>query len=143
MKNRTYRYFTGEPLFAFGYGLSYTRFEFGEASLSCDSIGYGETVVLTVPLSNVGKRDGEETVQVYIRKKGDAEGPLKTLRNFRKVMLAKGETKEVEIALPYESFEWFDAASNTMRPTEGEYEVFYGSSSRDEDLRSLVVRVVE
>ena len=143
MKNRTYRYFTGEPLFAFGYGLSYTRFEFGEASLSCDSVGYGETVVLTVPLSNVGKRDGEETVQVYIRKKGDAEGPLKTLRNFRKVMLAKGETKEVEIALPYESFEWFDTASNAMRPIEGEYEVFYGSSSRDEDLRSLVVRVVE
>lgn len=73
-----------EPLFAFGYGLSYTDFLFGDATINTDSIGYGESALLTIPVTNIGKYNGEETVQIYVHKKGDTEGPLKTLRNYKK-----------------------------------------------------------
>ena len=141
MAGRTYRYFKGQPLFAFGYGMSYTTFEYGDATADRDTVAYGETVRLRIPVTNTGKRDGDEVVQVYLRRPGDTEGPLKALRGFRRVNIAKGETCEVEIELPYENFQWFDTASNSMHPMEGVYEVLYGGSSRDEDLKTLSVTV--
>lgn len=141
MAGRTYRYFKGQPLFVFGYGMSYTTFEYGDATADRDTVAYGETVRLRIPVTNTGKRDGDEVVQVYLRRPGDTEGPLKALRGFRRVNIAKGETCEVEIELPYENFQWFDTASNSMHPMEGVYEVLYGGSSRDEDLKTLSVTV--
>ncbi len=141
MKNRTYRYFTGEPQFHFGHGLSYTKFAYGDATVDRKSIKYGEEFVLNVPLSNIGKREGTEVVQVYISRNGDTEGPLKTLRNFRKVTLAKGQTADVKVALPYSSFEWFDVSTNTMRVLPGEYTVYYGGTSKASDLKTLTVTV--
>jgi len=141
MKNRTYRYFMDEPLFAFGYGLSYTDFLFGDATINTDSIGYGESALLTIPVTNIGKYNGEETVQIYVHKKGDTEGPLKTLRNYKKVMIQKGKTEDVKIELSYEAFEWFDETTNTMRPLPGEYEIFYGKSSNRKDLKCMSIWV--
>lgn len=139
MNNRTYRYFKGEPLFPFGYGLSYTRFEYGEAALSTDSLTYGEKLIINIPVANIGKRDGEEIVQVYLSRLDDTYGPQKTLRQFKRVALAQGTTGHVSIELPYDAFEWFDAKANTMRTMEGEYSILYGGSSHDQELRKVSV----
>ena len=138
MRGRTYRYFS-DPLFAFGYGLSYTTFRFGRALAVAADGGYR----LSIPLSNTGTRPGEEVVQVYIRRVADANGPLKSLRAFRRVALKAGESTTVEIPLSRKSFECFDESTNTMRTLPGDYELMYGNSSRPEDLQTLTVSVVE
>lgn len=138
MRGRTYRYFS-DPLFAFGYGLSYTTFRFGRARAEAAEGGYR----LSVPLTNTGTRPGEEVVQVYIRRVADANGPLKSLRAFRRVALKGGESTTVEIPLSRKSFECFDESTNTMRTLPGDYELMYGNSSRPEDLQTLTVSVVE
>lgn len=138
MRGRTYRYFS-DPLFAFGYGLSYTTFRFGRARAEAAEGGYR----LSVPLTNTGTRPGEEVVQVYIRRVADANGPLKSLCAFRRVALKAGESTTVEIPLSRKSFECFDESTNTMRTLPGDYELMYGNSSRPEDLQTLTVSVVE
>ena len=138
MRGRTYRYFS-DPLFAFGYGLSYTTFRFGRARAEAAEGGYR----LSVPLTNTGTRPGEEVVQVYIRRVADANGPLKSLRAFRRVALKAGESTTAEIPLSRKRFECFDESTNTMRTLPGDYELMYGNSSRPEDLQTLTVSVVE
>ncbi len=80
MKGRTYRFFKQEPLFPFGFGLSYTQFAYQPATLDKSSLEYGETATLTIPVQNIGQRDGEEVVQIYLSRPDDTEGPIKTLR---------------------------------------------------------------
>jgi len=133
MKGRTYRYFEGKPLFPFGYGLSYTSFK-----LSKPKYRNGK-VCLTV--TNTGSRDGSEVVQVYIRNPKDTEGPLKTLRAYQRVEVKAGQQKQVEIPLPREQFELWDAETNTMRVKAGKYEVMAGTSSADNDLRKINVTI--
>ena len=134
MKGRTYRYMS-DPLFPFGFGLSYTTFAIGNAKFSTTTIKANEPVELTVPVSNTGKREGTEVVQVYVRKVNDTDGPLKTLRGFQRVDAAAGKTNQAVIKLPYNSFEFFDRASGKMTVSAGEYEVFYGNSSDTKDLK--------
>ncbi|MBR4758378.1 MAG: glycoside hydrolase family 3 C-terminal domain-containing protein, partial [Bacteroidaceae bacterium] len=134
MKGRTYRYFS-DPLFAFGYGISYTKFQIGNGKISKQ----GENYTLTVPITNKGRCDGTEVVQVYVKDPADTEGPLRTLRAFQRVEVKAGKTKEVTFVLTPKSFELFDAQSNTMHTHTGCYQVFYGNSSRPEDLKELEV----
>lgn len=141
MKNRTYRYFKEEPLFPFGYGLSYTKFTYGKVKADKKSLANNETLTLQIPVTNVGNYDGEEVVQVYLRRPSDIEGPAKTLRAFQRVKIAKGTTQTVKIELPYENFEWFDTATNTMRTLQGKYEVLYGGSSKEKDLQTVSILV--
>ena len=130
------------PLYPFGYGLSYTRFSYGKGKLNQSKLHKGEKVILTIPVSNIGQRDGEEVVQVYISRPDDKGGPQKTLRGFKRVNIAKGKTENITIELPYESFEWFDTATNTMNPLTGTYKVLYGSSSAADDLQSLPIKIL-
>jgi len=133
MKGRTYRYMS-DALFPFGYGLSYTDFSFGEARAD------KAKRTLIVPVSNTGKRAGTEVVQVYVRKVGDTDGPLKSLKAYQRVSLKPGESKDVVLQLSDEAFEFFDHSTNTMRVTpDARYEVFYGNSSKDEDLKMIVM----
>lgn len=134
MKNRTYRYFNEEPLFQFGYGLSYTSFEYGQAEISSKEIKIGSPCSLTIPVTNTGNYDGEEVIQVYLSRPDDKKGPSHTLRAFKRISIRKGDTKLVSFELDTESFEWFDEKSNTMHPMEGNYVIRYGGSS---DLSSL------
>ncbi len=134
MKGRTYRYMS-DPLFPFGFGLSFTTFAIGNAKFSTTTIKANEPVELIIPVSNTGKRDGTEVVQVYVRKINDTDGPLKTLRGFQRVDVAAGKTNQAVIKLPYNSFEFFDRASGKMTVSAGEYEVFYGNSSDTKDLK--------
>ena len=96
---------------------------------------------MTIPVSNVGQRDGEEVVQVYLRRPGDKEGPRYTLRAFKRVYIPAGKTESVAIPLTGENFEWFDVESNTMRPLEGTYELLYGGTSDRNKLKTIVMDV--
>ena len=134
MKGRTYRYFD-DALFPFGYGLSYTTFEIGEGQLS----GTAGNYTLNIPVSNTGHREGTEVLQVYIRNTADPEAPLKTLRAFKRVSVEAGQTVNATLTLTPESFEFWDAETNTMRVKPGQYEVLYGNSSSNENLKKLTV----
>ncbi|MDP4149989.1 MAG: xylan 1,4-beta-xylosidase [Bacteroidota bacterium] len=140
MKGRTYR-FMSDPLFPFGFGLSYTTFAIGDAQLSGPQMPSNGSVTLTVPVSNTGKRKGTEVLQVYIRKTGDTAGPLKTLRNFRRVTLSPGDRDQVAVTLNADAFQFFDRNTGTMMTSPGEYELFYGNSSADKDLKSIKVTI--
>jgi beta-glucosidase len=107
MKGRTYRYMS-DPLFPFGFGLSYTSFSIGTAEFSKTRINTSDTVQLTIPVTNSGKLDGTEIVQVYFRKVNDLEGPLKTLRGFKRVEVPAGKTQQVTFDLTPSSFEFYD-----------------------------------
>ena len=133
MQGRTYRYFRGEPLFPFGYGLSYTAFALGTPAYDAAS---GK---VTVKVTNTGNRDGAEVVQVYLRNPADTDGPIKTLRGFARVELKAGESKDVAIDFPRTSCECWDADTNTMRVKPGSYELLVGTSSRDKDLTKISV----
>ena len=133
MKNRTYRYYQGEALFPFGYGMSYTTFDISKPIYKNNKV--------RVTVKNTNSRQGTETVQVYIRRLADKEGPLKTLKAYKQVELNPGESKVVDIDFPRQSFEGWDAGSNTMRVVPGRYELMVGSSSADKDLKKVVVTV--
>ena len=137
MKNRTYRYFTGTPQYAFGYGLSYTTFAVGKGKLSAKSMKKNGKVTLTVPVTNTGKRQGTETVQVYVKALNDPGAPIKALKGFQKLMLKPGETQKAVITLDSEAFEYYDEAIDELSPKAGSYQILYGTSSRDNDLQAL------
>ncbi len=140
MKNRTYRYFTGLPQYAFGYGLSYTTFSVGKAKMTSPKQKAKSVlpkVTLTVPVKNTGKREGTETVQVYVKRLNDAGAPIKALKGFQKLSLKAGETKNAVITLDSEAFEYYDEMIDELAVKPGKYQILYGTSSRDEDLKSI------
>ncbi len=140
MKGRTYRYMQ-DPLFPFGFGLSYTTFTLGNAQLSKTAFNNNESVELTIPVINTGKRNGTEIVQVYIRKTGYTDGPLKTLRGFKRMDIAAGKTTTAVISLPPAAFEFYDTNFGKMTVAKGEYEILYGNSSAEKDLKVLKVTI--
>jgi len=137
MKNRTYRYFTGKPQYAFGYGLSYTTFAVGKGKLSSTSMRKDGKVTLTVPVKNTGKREGTETIQVYIKALDDAGAPIKALKGFQKVLLKAGEKGTVKITLDGEAFEYYDEHIDELATKAGRYQILYGTSSLDKDLQAI------
>ena len=137
MKNRTYRYFTGQPQYAFGYGLSYTTFTVGKGRLSAKKMKKNGRVTITVPVTNTGNREGTETVQVYVKRLDDAGAPIKALKGFQKLRLAAGETKSAVITLDGEAFEYYDEAIDELSVMPGNYQLLYGTSSRDQDLQAF------
>ena len=137
MKNRTYRYFTGVPQYAFGYGLSYTTFVVGQGKLSKKAMKKNGQVTLTVPVTNTGKREGTETLQVYVKALDDAGAPIKALKGFQKLSLKAGETKAATISLDGEAFEYYDESIDELSTRAGRYQILYGTSSLDKDLQSI------
>ena len=117
-----------KPLFAFGHGLSYTTFEYGQAK--CRKAGKGFKV--TVDVTNTGSREGKETVQLYI---GDIESslerPVKELKGFKKVALAPGETAKVTFEIDEDMLKFYDPAQNGWVLEEGEFTAYIGAASDD------------
>ena len=143
MKGRTYRYMTETPLYCFGHGLSYTKFEYGTASLSNNTMSKGKEITLTVPVRNAGETNGEEVVQVYLSRPDDKEAPSHTLRAFKRVYIPKGETANVNFTLNDETFQWFDTNTNTMRLVKGNYELLYGGTSDVNALQKISISISE
>ncbi len=137
MTGRTYRYMTDEPLFPFGYGLSYTTFDYGTPKLSKKIVKTGEMVTVSIPVSNKGKVDGEEVVQIYLKKENDPTGPNKTLRAFKRVNISAGKTENVTFELSGKQLEWWDSSNNTMSTHAGNFELLIGGSSKNEDLKKV------
>ncbi|OQP58959.1 glycosyl hydrolase [Niastella vici] len=135
MKGRTYR-FMNDALFPFGYGLSYATFKIAAARLSKTTIKAGENIQLTIPVTNTSDRYGAEVIQVYVRKVNDKDGPLKTLRGFKRVEIPAGKMQQVAIELTPAAFEFYDARLQKMAIAPGEYEICYGTSSDAKDLQS-------
>ncbi|MCQ2144532.1 MAG: glycoside hydrolase family 3 C-terminal domain-containing protein [Bacteroidales bacterium] len=137
MENRTYRYFHGVPQYAFGYGLSYTTYEYGEASISKNSMNKSGKVTITVPVKNTGKVAGDEIVQVYVKSLDNPDAPIKSLKGFDKVTLAAGASGKAKITLDGTAFEYYDEAVDGLSVRSGKYQILYGSSSRDIDLKAI------
>lgn len=128
MKGRTYRYMTGEPLYPFGYGLSYTEFDYSDAAVSDTKVGE-DGITVTATVTNKGKMAGGETVQVYV--KVCREGtPNAQLKGIRKLHLAAGESAQVSVHLPREAFGLFDE-EGILQITPGEVKVFIGGQAPD------------
>ena len=130
MEGHTYRYFRGDPVFAFGHGLSFVEFKYGRAKVK-----NGE---LVIPVRNNGRRPASEVVQLYVKREDDETGPVKTLRGFKRVTIPAGETVEVRFTLDDEVFTWWDPESETLKPLHGDYILYYGGASdevRDLDYR--------
>jgi len=132
-KGRTYKYFTGEPLYEFGYGLSYTSFTYNNLKVEDSEKGLN----VCFDLKNSGKKDGEEVPQVYVRLK-DYEGacPIKELRGFKRVFLKKGETKNVNIFIPKEQLRYWSECRGEFVITKETPTVMVGASSSDIRLKN-------
>lgn len=141
MKGRTYRYMDEEPLYPFGFGMSYTTFEFSAPVLSSSQIRLGESVKVSVNVKNTGKMEGEEAVQVYVKRLNDADAPVKALKGLKKISLKPGQTENVVIELPASSFEYFDLAADGLKEKTGDYEILVGNSSADKDLKAIKLSI--
>ena len=142
MSGRTYRYFTGTPLYPFGYGLSYTRFEYRGVRLSRAAAAAGDSVEMRVTLANTGSRDGDEVVQVYAALPGRSGGdPLRSLVAFARAHLEAGAEQTVTLMLHVRDFRVYDETRDSCTVRGGAYRLDIGPSSADARLRtSLEVR---
>ena len=141
MKNRTYRYFTGKPLFAFGHGLSYTTFSYADPRLSSAKAKEGDVIKLSVDVTNTGKVKGDEIVQVYLHAmKPPVVMPIQSLVGFQRLTIGPGETKTVEIPVRVDSFRRWDEKGNRYVVDPGEYELRVGSAS-DKILEKIMLSV--
>ena len=114
MKNRTYRYFTGEPLYPFGYGLSYSKFEYSNMKLSSSELDAGNPVIVDVDVKNASVRAGDEVVELYIRFPKVAGVPLRALRGFKRVHVGAGEVRHVAFALVDRDLSYVNDAGDRM-----------------------------
>jgi beta-glucosidase len=131
------------PLFAFGYGLSYTSFEIKNVRLAKKKIKRTETTRVSVDVKNTGKRAGTETVQLYIRDLvSSVTRPVKELKGFQKISLLPGETKTVSLEITPESLAFYDVKMKyVVEP--GDFEIMVGNSSRDADLQKVILTVTK
>lgn len=134
---RTYMYFKEKPLYPFGYGLSYTRFNYSGTTLDDRVIERGDTLRVCFNLKNSGDMDGDEVVQLYVsaRKHTDKD-PIKQLKAFQRISLRKGETKKVELTVPYTELQVWDEKQNRFILPDKEMTLEIGASSSDIRLRT-------
>jgi beta-glucosidase len=129
MDRRTYRYGTADPLYPFGFGLSYTRFEYESLKLKADRIRAGEPFSFSVKVKNAGNRDADEVVQVYL---SDLEAsvpvPVNKLVGFRRVKIQAGQTKEIKFMLPPEAMMFVDE-NGELRLEPGQFRLTVGGCS--------------
>jgi beta-glucosidase len=130
MANRTYRYFTGKPLYAFGHGLSYTRFEYSSPSLSSKRVKSGDTITVTFNVRNTGRRDGDEVAQVYFAHLNSAvPQPIQALCSFKRLHVPAGKTAKVSLDIPVERLRYWDATKEDYTVEVGKYRLMIASAS--------------
>jgi len=142
-KGQTYRYYSGEPAYPFGHGLSFTTFAYSDMTMSRTTLSADDTVTASVKVTNTGTRAGEEVVQLYVH---DIESaipmPIKQLRGFERIALPAGESRTVTFTLkPIEDMHYYDPVLEAYAVEPGEFEIQIGASSRDIRLRQTVTIV--
>jgi len=140
-----YRYFDKqnvEPLFPFGYGLSYTKFSYSDLKISPSETSPGQVVEVSVRVRNSGSRSGAEVVELYVHDgHASVDRPVRELKGFQRVELAAGETKEVHFTLDRAAMAFYSTAKKDWVTEPGEFEILVGSSSRDLRMKgSFVLR---
>jgi beta-glucosidase len=136
---RTYMYFKGEPLYPFGYGLSYTTFQYSNLRLSSGRLAAHGSVTASVDVKNTGARTGDEVVQFYVQHtQSKAERPRKELRGFQRVTLKPGETQTVEIPLKGDSLAWWNEKAGRFEVETEPVRILVGGSSADVRLQTVV-----
>ncbi len=139
---RTYMYFKGEPLYAFGYGLSYTTFAYSNLRTSSHTLRADGSIIILVDVKNTGKRAGEEVVEMYVKHLGSAvERPLRELKGFTRLPLQPGEKKTVTLELRGEQLAYWNTAQHRFTVEPDQVQIMVGSSSADIKL-DKTVRVV-
>lgn len=129
-----------EPLYPFGYGLSYTKFTYGDITLSKQQITKADKLQVSIPVTNSGNYDGEEVVQLYIRDLvGSATRPVKELKGFKKLMLRKGETQVVRFEISAEDLKFYDKDMRWVAEP-GDFMVFVGGNSRDVQSAGFILK---
>ena len=137
-KGRTYMYFEKEPLYPFGYGLSYTDFEYSKVVISDDEISKGDTLKVSFSLKNTGKFDGEEVVQFYVSPHKRLSGePIKQLKAFKRVFVRKGETIRLELDIPYSELQIWDETQDRFVLPNIKRKIGIGASSDDIRLNAV------
>jgi beta-glucosidase len=131
-KGFTYLYFTGEPVYAFGHGLSYTTFNYSNLRLSTKQMPATGRATVRVDVRNTGKRAGDEVVQLYVHAVAPSvQRPIKELRGFERVALKPGERKTVSFEIPAEKLAFYDVRKHDFAVEAGKYEILVGRSSAD------------
>ena len=142
MDGKTYRYFDGDVLYPFGYGLSYSTFVYSNLSLDKNAITAGESVTVSVDVTNTSEVDGEEVVQFYIHETDTPDArPLLDLRGFERVWINAGETKTINVELSEDELAYYDLEKDTYTLDPGRIEVFAGPSSDRERLLQTILEV--
>ena len=128
VKGRTYQYFEGQPLYEFGYGLSYTKFRYKGKGVNVEQ----DTVKVNFEVSNTGKYDGDEVAQVYVKyPETGTYMPLKQLHGFKRVHIKKGKTSKVTVGIPKKDLRYWDEQERKFVTPKGEYTFMVGASSED------------
>jgi beta-glucosidase len=140
MKGRTYRYFKGDPLYPFGFGLSFSKFKYEDIQVSKPEIGVEDSVQVSVRITNSSEYQGEEVVQLYVK---DVESsvvrPLKSLRGIRRIALNPGESKAVSFMVKPEDLSFFNTVTRKNVVEPGVFELGIGRSSADYSIVNLEV----
>jgi beta-glucosidase len=132
MKGRTYRYFSGKPLYGFGYGLSYTKFAYSNLKLSSNTVNAGDSLTVEADIRNAGSMDGDEVAELYLVPPASDLAPLRELESFERIHLAAGETKHVQFMLDPRRLSEVDAqGKRSVQP--GTYSVFVGGQQPASD----------
>jgi beta-glucosidase len=134
MKNRTYRYFNGAVQYPFGFGLSYTTFNYAWKNQPKASYAATDNIDITVQVSNTGSMDADEVVQAYIKYPNAERMPLKELKSFKRLNIAKGQTGEATMSIPVKELMKWDLANHRWKLYPGQYQVVIGNDSQTEKL---------
>jgi beta-glucosidase len=137
MSNRTYKYFKGKTLYPFGFGLSYTKFNYQWESQPQKTYHAGETINAVLKVKNVGEKDGDEVAQVYVKYPNKGHFPVKELRQFERKSINKGETAEIKISIPVDDLaKWSDESGKTI-VYPGTYSIYVGNNSENEAIVAI------
>jgi beta-glucosidase len=130
MANRTYRYFKGEPEYAFGHGLSYTTFAYDDLEVGSATVAAGQEQTVAVTIRNTGEREGDEVAQLYLAVPGRPETPIRSLKGYERVHLAPGEAKTITFTLDPRDLAFADE-EGAMRVSAADYRVWVGGGQPD------------
>ncbi|MGZ3938767.1 MAG: glycoside hydrolase family 3 C-terminal domain-containing protein, partial [Flavisolibacter sp.] len=138
MKGRTYRYFNGKVQYPFGFGLSYTSFDYSWQQQPANINSLKDTLSFSVQIRNTGAMDGEEVMQAYIQYPNLDRMPLKELKAFKRVFVAKGKTQAIQLRIPVQELQKWDLKESQWKLYPGNYTLLIGSSSQDIRLKSTL-----